>query len=172
MECSLGVYMSGEAVLLCGTLLIAVLFLLFNRHQRTSDEPPFVFSPSLPEPDLKFAAKGYQQVAISRRYAPHIDLHQLEQSYAAVLFKEGCSREQALSARWGGTYAIVDPLSNFDDAIAAYKETADEQGIPYKGTKEGAARMYDAAALLVVTTAHVADPHEYRHFLRYIKAHI
>lgn len=125
-------------------------------------------SAEAPEPDLAFAAKGYQQVAVTRRYARHVDLHKLERAYAVELLSEGCTMEQALSARWGGAYAIVDPLYDFDLAIAAYKKTFEEQGISYNGTEEDAVRVYEVAATLVIATAHVADPHEYGRFLKYI----
>jgi hypothetical protein len=121
-----------------------------------------------PDPDLQFAAKGYAQVAITRRHAPQIDLHSLERGFAEELLSEGCTMDQALSARWGGAYAISDPLSDFDQAIVAYKETATERGLPFNRCKEDAARMYDVAAALVIATAHVADPREYGRFLRHI----
>jgi hypothetical protein len=122
------------------------------------------------DPDLRFAAKGYVQIAITRRHASHIDLHKLERGYAAELLSEGCTLEQALSARWGGAYAIVDTLEDYDRAIAAYKETMAERGLPYARTKKDAARMYEIAATLVIASAHEADPEEYGRFLRHINA--
>jgi hypothetical protein len=121
-------------------------------------------------PDLRFAAKGYVQVAIARRHAPHIVLDQLERRYAEELLSEGCTMDQALSARWGGAYAIADPLADFDRALTAYNETAIEQGLAYNRSKEDAARMYDVAATLVIATAHAADADDYGRFLRYINA--
>jgi hypothetical protein len=123
-----------------------------------------------PEPDLKFAAKGYVQVAVTRRYAPHVDLHRLEQSYAGELLAEGCTREQALSARWGGAYAAASEAAAFDDVLAAYKDVVAERGQGHGWTKDDAARMYEGAGLLLMTSAHAADPYEYGRFLRHIAA--
>lgn len=124
----------------------------------------------IPEPDLEFAAKGYVQVAVTRRYAPHVDLHRLEQGYASELLAEGCTREQALSARWGGAYAAASELAPFDNALAACKIVDGQREQGHSRTKDEAARIYESAGLLVMTTAHVADPHEYRRFLRHIGA--
>lgn len=122
------------------------------------------------EPDLQFAAKGYMQVAITRRHAPHIDLHKVERGYAGELLAEGCTREQALSARWGGAYAIADDVRTFDDALIAYKETRAEFGMGKFEAKEAAENAYLASALLVMAAAHTADPAEYGRFLRFINA--
>lgn len=124
---------------------------------------------SVIEPDLEFAAIGYTLVANLRRNPSNkIDLHELEEAHAITLLKEGCTPEQALSARWGGAYAIVDPLYQYDDAIASYKKTAKEQGVPYNDSDESVRQMYKAAAFMVMTLAHNADPFEYGRFLKFI----
>ena len=120
-----------------------------------------------PKPDLHYAAKGFVQVAISRRYAAHVNLHNLEQGYAAELMSEGCTKEQALSARWGGAYAITADLGLFDHGIAAFKETKSELGRGPLKSKGEAAEMYLAAALCVMATVHTQDPQEYCRFLDY-----
>ncbi|WP_138984414.1 hypothetical protein [Sphingobium yanoikuyae] len=153
--------MAIETVVLVGAVVV-VVFVIRAVKRRVVAVPR--------APDLKYAAKGYLQVAVTRRHAPQIDLHNLEKVYAQEMLDAGCSLNQALSARWGGTYAISDPFSNFDDAIAAYKEAAVDHGISYNATEQDASNMYNAAALLVVTTADTVDPEAYGHFLRYIRA--
>lgn len=122
------------------------------------------------QPDLEFAAKGYMQVAVTRRHAPHIDLHKLERGFAEELLSEGCTRHQALSARWGGAYAISDELEAFDQALAVFKKTAAGFGVaPFKSKAE-AEKAYRAAALMVIATVNEVDPQEYGRFLRFIGA--
>lgn len=122
------------------------------------------------EPDLPFAAKGYVQVAVSRRYSPHVDLHKLERGFGEELLTEGCTRVQALSARWGGSYAIAADLSAFDDALVSYKQTLAEVGRVGFNTKEDASQAYYTAALLVMSLVHATEPHEYGRFLKHINA--
>ena len=121
-------------------------------------------------PDLAFAAKGYAQVAVTRRNAPHLELHTLERGFAEGLLNEGCTREQALSARWGGSYAIADDLGMFDDALVAYKETRAEAGRVGFQTKEDASQAYYSAALMVMSLVHTMEPREYGRFLKHINA--
>lgn len=121
------------------------------------------------EPDVAFAAKGFKQVAVTRRYAPQINLHELERGYAEELFREGCSRGQALSARWGGAYAITCDLADFDDVLAAYKDTlAEVRGKRDFASKKDAEQAYEIAATLVMAAAHAADPKEYNRFLDFV----
>lgn len=128
-------------------------------------------SKRVPDPDIHYAAKGYAMVAISRRHAPHIDLHKLERGYADELLLEGCTSNQALSARWGGAYAIADDLSTFDDALSAYKETLAEIRDKHAfGTKKEAERAYVIAATMVLGVAHASDPKEYGRFLAFVGA--
>lgn len=122
------------------------------------------------KPDLHYAAKGFVQVAMTRRYASHVDLHNLEQGYAAELMSGGCTTGQALSARWGGAYAITADLGLFDHGVASYKETMSELGRGALKSKEEASRMYLAAAVCVMATVHTQDPREYGRFLDYIGA--
>lgn len=124
-----------------------------------------------PELDLPYAAKGFVQVMIARRYSPNIDLHQLELGYAGELLSQGCTRQQALSARWGGVYAISSSVDDFDCALHAYKETMAEMlGKSGFETKEEAERAYLAAATLVLGKVIAVDPAEYGRFLKYINA--
>lgn len=121
------------------------------------------------KPDLHFAAKGYMQIAVTRQHRPELDLHIVEQGYAAELLSEGCSTEQAWSARWGGVCAINDALSDFEDAVAAMREARRETGMPEKmRSKEEAEGMYLAAATAVVTLKDTINPKGYPHFLSYM----
>lgn len=123
---------------------------------------------ALAQPDLAYAAKGYVQVALSRRHAPHIDLHKLERGYAETLLSAGCSQDQGLSARWGGAYAITDDLEAFDGALTAYMEVLEEAGrLPLK-SKQEAEQAHRSAALMAVTVGHEFDPLEYSRFLRFL----
>jgi hypothetical protein len=120
---------------------------------------------ALAQPDLAYAAKGYVQVALSRRHAPHIDLHKLEQGYAETLLSAGCTQDQGLSARWGGAYAITDDLEAFDGALNAYMEVLEETGrLPLK-SKQEAEQAHLSAAFMAVTVGHEFDPLEYGRFL-------
>lgn len=124
-----------------------------------------------PEPDFDFAARGFVQVAITRRHAPQFDLNNLERGYAAELLEQGCSLEQALSARWGGTYAISTRLSEFDQAIEAHKDTmAELLGRRDFETDEEANVGYQSAAVFLLGLAHVTDPKGYGRFLDFIGA--
>jgi hypothetical protein len=128
-----------------------------------------LFKNKLPQPDLRFAAKGYLQIAITRKYMPNVDLHKIESGYANELLEQGCSVEQALSARWGGVRAIHDEPESFDDAIDAMREARRETGMPNEmKDKAEAEKMYLAAALGVVTLASVLVPQDYPDFLNYI----
>jgi len=123
------------------------------------------------QPDIRFAAKGYMQIAVTREHRPEIDLHVVEHGYAAELLDEGCSIEQAWSARWGGVTAINDDPTNFADAVTAMREARRESGMPDKmSSKEEAEAMYLAAAMAVVTLQNTIDPAGYQHFLNYIDA--
>lgn len=123
------------------------------------------------EPDLRFAAKGYLHVATTRRYRPELDLHKLERGYAEQLLNQGCTLDQAYSARWGGAYAINDDLHNFDDALQSMRESRKASDMPDKmGTKEEAEAMYLMSAGAVIALVHTLDPTEYQHFLGYIGA--
>ena len=125
------------------------------------------------KPDLHFAAKGYMQIAVTRQYRPELDLHVIEQGYAAELLSEGCSPAQAWSARWGGICAINGALSDFEDAVAAMREARRETGMPEKmRSKEEAEAMYLAAATTVVTLQNTIDPAGYPHFLSYIQGRL
>ena len=120
-------------------------------------------------PDVAFAARGFKQVAITRRYAPNTDLHKLERGYAEQLLQEGCSRGQALSARWGGAYAITCDLADFDGALAAHKDTlSGDRGKRDFATKKDAEQAYEVAAAQVMIAAHAADPKEFNRFLDFI----
>lgn len=124
-----------------------------------------------PVPDFEFAARGFAQVAITRLHAPQIDLHSLELGFAEELLREGCSVEQAMSARWGGTYAITADLREFREAIEAFKDTMQEQyGRRTFETKAEAESAYRAAAVCLIGTAHAFDPNEYGRFLAYVGA--
>ncbi|MFH8655005.1 hypothetical protein ACH37Y_20185 [Sphingomonas paucimobilis] len=130
------------------------------------------FKKKAAKPDLHFAAKGYMQVAITRQHRPDFDLHVIERGYAAELLDEGCSTQQAWSARWGGVCAINGSPSDFEDAVAAMREARRETGMSERmGSKEEAEAMYLAAATAVVTLQNTMDPEGYPHFLRYIGAH-
>lgn len=125
------------------------------------------------ELDLHFAAKGYMQIAVTRQHCPELDLHVIEQGYAAELLREGCSTEQAWSARWGGVCAINSAPSDFEDAVAAMREARRETGMPKKmRSKEEAEAMYLAAATAVVTLQNTMDPAGYPHFLSYIRGRL
>lgn len=130
-----------------------------------------LFKKKQAQPDIQFAAKGYMQVAVTRRLRPEIDLHTIEHGYAQQLLDGGCAVEQALSARWGGVCAINDDLSNFDDAVAAMREAREESGMSDKmGSKEEAEAMYLASATAVITLTNTLDPGGYQNFLNYIGA--
>ena len=121
------------------------------------------------EPDLEFAAKGYLQIATTRRYRPELNLYALEQGYAQRLLDGGCSLNQAYSARWGGAYAIQDDLQNFDDALLSMKEARKASGMADKTESPAEAEaMYLVSAKAVIALVHVLDPTEYEHFLVYI----
>jgi hypothetical protein len=91
--------------------------------------------------------------------------------YAEQLLNEGCTLDQAFSARWGGAYAINDDLSSFDDALASMREARRESNMPDKmGTKEEAEAMYLMSAGAVITLVHTLDPMEYQRFLAHIGA--
>lgn len=122
-------------------------------------------------PDIQFAARGFTQVALTRQHAPHLNLHTLERGFAEELMQEGCSLEEALSARWGGSYAITADLGEFRRAIDVVKDTMEEQrGSRAFGTKEEAEAAYQAAAVCIMGTAHSVDPKEYGRFLEHIGA--
>ena len=125
-------------------------------------------------PDFEFAAKGFVQVAITRRYSQHIDLHKLERGYAAELMDEGCTLEQALSARWGGVEAIHDDLVLFDLGIQKGKEEATEACIlPQTDGAAGKAvylHIYRMAADFALRCTWEADHDRYGRFVRHVRA--
>jgi len=122
-----------------------------------------------PVPEIEFAALGFAQVAITRRHAPEINLYALERGIGEELLREGCSLEQALSARWGGAYAITADLFEFYEAVEVFKDTMEEAvGKGTLKTKTEAEGAYRAAAAFVMGRAHVLDPKEYGRFLSYI----
>ncbi len=128
-----------------------------------------IFKKKLSKPDLHFAAKGYLQIAVARKYMSDVDLHTIESGYADGLLKQGCSIEQALSARWGGVRAIHDEPESFDDAVDAMRATRRETGMPDEmKDKAEAEKMYLAAALCVVTLASVLVPQDYPEFRNYV----
>ena len=121
------------------------------------------------EPDIEFAARGFVQVAITRQHAPQIDLHSLERGFAEELLREGCSVGQAMSARWGGAYAITAEPSEFLAAIEVFKDTMEQRyGRRTFESKAEAEGAYRAAAVYLMRTAHALDPKEYGRFLNYI----
>lgn len=123
------------------------------------------------EPDLHYAAKGFVHVMISKKFAPHLNLNALERGYAEELHGQGCSREQALSARWGGAYAIHVDVAEFDGALESFKQARkDLGGDEGFATKADAERAYLAAGLLIIGRAHTIDPKEYGRFLFHINA--
>ena len=102
-------------------------------------------------------------------HMPNVDLHIIESGYANELLEQGCSIEQAVSARWDGVRAIHDDPENFEDAIEAMREARRETGMPEKMTdKAEAEKMFLAAALGVVTLANVLVPQDWPDFRRYI----
>ena len=125
-------------------------------------------------PDFDFAAKGFMQVAITRKHAQHIDLHKLERGYAAELWDEGCTMEQALSARWGGAEAIHDDLELFDLAIRKGKAEATEAGILPSSTEEAGTavcrEIYKRAADFALRSTWETDQGRYGRFVRRIRA--
>lgn len=129
------------------------------------------FARKLPSPDLEYAAKGYVQVAVVKRHAPHFDLDALEQGYAAELLADGCTTNQHLSARWGGIYAISDDPAEFENGLQAYKDTLEEEGKSASfETVDAANRAYHVAGTLVMGMVHALYPNEYGRFLGHIKA--
>ena len=122
------------------------------------------------QPDFQFAAEGYMGVAVLKRNKIEMDLHQFEQNTARALLADGCSTNQALSARWGSVCAIADNLSDFEMGIRAYAETEQEMGRDPDESVEGKKRKYKAAALMVMVQLHAVEPKEYERFLRYINA--
>lgn len=127
-----------------------------------------------PVPDFNFAAMGFVQVAITRKYGPHTDLHKLERAYAAELRAEGCTLEQALSARWGGVEAIFDDMVLFDLAVGKGKKEAMKAGLlPQVDTEAGKvvhAEIYQAAADFALRCTLEDIPGRYGHFVNQIRA--
>lgn len=125
-------------------------------------------------PDFDFAAKGFVQVAITRKHAQHIDLHKLERGHAAELRDEGCTLEQALSARWGGVEAIHDDMVLFDLAFRRGKEEATEAGILPQSNEEAGKAVYRAiyqmAADFALRSTWESDKSRYGRFVRRIRA--
>ncbi|WP_156318050.1 hypothetical protein [Blastomonas sp. AAP25] len=118
---------------------------------------------------MQFAAKGYLQIAITRKHLPNIDLHRIELGYAEQLLDAGCSAEQAFSTRWGGVRAIQDEPESFEDAIEAMRQARRECGMPAEFEDKAEAEiMYLAAALSIVTLANFIDPKDYETFCNYV----
>lgn len=120
------------------------------------------------QPDLAYAAKGFVGVALMRKNGINIDLHAVELGNAKHLLENGCSVDQALSARWGGVTAMEADLGHFQVGIDAYEETKAELGGAPQGDNPEAkfhvsARLYLAALLK-------EQPYEFERFLRYINA--
>lgn len=128
-----------------------------------------VFSRS-PEPDLSFAAEGYMLAALARLHAPNVDLHDLELKNALRLRAEGCSVEQALSARWGGVHAITSNLMDYDAAVATLNQAEAEGGVPNVASRVAANARFRSAAAMVMTLFHTTYPKEYGRFRRHIGA--
>jgi hypothetical protein len=81
-----------------------------------------------PVPDFYFAAKAFTQVAITRQYAPEMDLEKLPVGIAMEFLEVGTTREQALSAHWGAILAVDGDLMMFDLALRRGKQEAAEAG--------------------------------------------
>lgn len=128
----------------------------------------------LVQPDMLFASKGYIQIAMTRLVQPDFpstDLHIVERGYASQLLHEGCSLQQAHSARWGGVVAINDDGMIFSDAVLAVRKTRTELEDPEKfRSKEEAEAHYLAAATAILAFRHTMDPGGYEHFLKFVGA--
>ncbi len=97
-----------------------------------------------------------------------IDLHAVEMSTAKKLLADGCTRDQALAARWGGVTATTADMDVFQTGIDAYEETKKEMGRGPSG--ETPASKFEAGAIFYLSLVMQDAPSEYERFLRHIRA--
>lgn len=126
-----------------------------------------------PKPDFYFAAKGYVQIAVLKREGKdETYLRRVEYAHGMELFNEGCSEEQALSARWGGCLAIEDDLVLFETAIEKGKAEATTVGhLPSEDieiSKNIYRTIYQNAGDFAARCAWEGDRTMYRRFLNHI----
>lgn len=131
-----------------------------------------LFNPT-PEPDFYFAAKGYVQIAVLKRDGKdEAYLRRIERAHGMGLLNDGCSEEQALSARWGGCLAIEDDLILFETAIRQGKAEATAAGhLPnddVEVSKEIYRTIYQKAGDFAARCAWEGDRTMYRRFLRHV----
>lgn len=127
----------------------------------------------IPEPDFYFAAKGYVQVAVTKREGKdEAFLRNLERGYALTFLETGASEQQALSVRWGGCLAIEDDQILFQSAIDKGKSDALAIGkLPNNDQAQGKEiyrAIYQRAGDFAVRCAWEADRTLYGRFLKQI----
>lgn len=124
-------------------------------------------SPAM-RPDLEFAAEGFMMVALARVNRPDLDLHEFELRHAHQLLSEGCTKHQALSARWGSAHAIGADLIMYDCAVKVAKDMTDEAGITVEAG-ENETDLYRSycltAAVFTMRGIWEADRKEFNQFL-------
>lgn len=116
------------------------------------------------QPDLDYAAKGFAAVALARANNLDVDLHVMELRNAERLLDEGATVEQAMSARWGGAYAIHCNLDEYARSVDAYEQTAKA----HEAITDLTDNKYEAGAKLLLIMALSQEPAEYERFLRHI----
>lgn len=165
--------MFGFFVLVVGAVAAFGLFLAYRSHltsQRLAIVQGFYASVnarsnSPRQPDLTSAARAFAGIAILRKHNVDVDLHNVERTNAQAILDKGGTDREALSARWGGVFAITDDLVLFDVGVQSYEDVRIEHGRPADADPKE--KFYAGAAMYL---AHVmADaPGEYERFLGYI----
>lgn len=97
------------------------------------------------QPDLGYAAEAYARIAAIRRNSLPGDLHHLAKANAWHSKRNGATELQALSAYWGGIYAIEDDLTAFEDGLAAYEDAKAELG--REPTRDPKSKFYASASI-------------------------
>jgi hypothetical protein len=124
-------------------------------------------------PDFGYAADGFMMVALARINRTDLDLHTFERDYAHQLLKQGCTEQQALSARWGGVHAISADVMMYDCAVKVAKDMAAEAGCSPEAIdndRDVTKAIFLRAAEFMVRRVWEADRKEYGRFLKYIRA--
>jgi len=132
-----------------------------NRSSITTQSKP-------KQPNIKYAADGFAHIYSLKNSTTSTDLHNEELKYSKILLNNGCTHEEALSARFGGVLAINVEEEFVRAFFAAYDES--KTGNENLGTQSEDERKIQGAAIAYLTLLLGEHPDEYEIFLKHINS--
>lgn len=122
-------------------------------------------------PDIYYAGKGYVWGAVLASNNTNIDLVNFASKLQFECLKEGATKNEALSARWGFVYSTqIHDGTHWYDAIETIKRVRLDRGLPYNFTSEDESKKeYQRAGETIMGMVLAQDRNSYDKFLKALR---